>query len=87
MWAANWRNFMHEVQLLRDPNDVEDAKYVFQCMEYTRVVKLQTGLGDGEAYQNQIEEFAAAFGLRIEEVPCTLKVVEQSYQAAKSCLS
>lgn len=86
MWAANWRNFMHETQLLHDPNDPEEAKIIFQCMDYKKVIMLRTGLGDQEAFERQATEFADTFGLGRGEVPCTLKVVESSYRAAKAMM-
>lgn len=87
MWAANWRHFMVETQLLRDPDDPEEGRMVFQCMDYRKVVMLDTGLGDPAAFRRQCDEFARVFGLGSDEERCTLKVVESSYRRAKSLLA
>jgi hypothetical protein len=85
MWAANFRHFMKEIQLLRDNSDIEEAKMVFQCMDYSSIVELDTGLG-GEEYHRRIEEIASWFGFGVRRVPCTLKVMYVSYQRAKDNL-
>lgn len=82
MWASNFRHFMQEMQLLRDNGDIEEAKMVFQCMDYSNIVELDTGLG-GDAYHRRIEEIASWFGFGVRRVPCTLKVMHVSYQRAK----
>lgn len=84
MWAMNWPFFMHEVQLLRDPNDLEEAVFVFKCMEYKNVVMLNTGLGDQQEFQSRAEDFAQKFQLGLVEKHCTLKVVETSYKLARA---
>jgi hypothetical protein len=83
MWAANWRHFMVETQLLHDPIDPEEARIVFQCMDYSKVVMLVTGLGDDALFHKQAEEFANTFGLGYREERCTLAAVEASYLTAK----
>ena len=84
MWAANWRNFMVETQFLHDPNNPEEVEMVFQFLDYKNVVMLDTGLGDGEAFRRQAEEFGRIFKLGNSEERCTLRVVEDSYRLAKS---
>ncbi|MCU0861243.1 MAG: DUF1638 domain-containing protein [Methanomassiliicoccales archaeon] len=85
MWLANWRHFMQEMQMLHDPNDVEEAKTVFQYMDYKRTVGLNTGLVSDPVFQKQLQEFATIFGLEIENHDCTLRIVDSSYNEAKRC--
>jgi hypothetical protein len=85
MWAANFRHFMQEIQLLRDNGDIDEARMVFQCMNYSKIVELDTGLG-GEEYHRSIQEIASWFGFDVHRVPCTLKVMQLSYQKAKEQL-
>jgi len=85
MWAANWKHFMQEVQMLRDPNDISEVKGVFEYMEYNKAMKLHTGLGDPE-FERQVAEFAKLFGLEMRAVTCTMTVVDHSYQEAKNKL-
>jgi hypothetical protein len=82
MWAQKWRHYMHETQLLRDENDLEEAKMVFRCMGYSKVAKLDTGLVDDDDFEAKVKEFATLFELQMERVKCPLRVVEESYQAA-----
>ncbi|MDD1746346.1 MAG: DUF1638 domain-containing protein [Methanomassiliicoccales archaeon] len=84
MWAANWRELFNKVQILADPNDIEGAKYVFKCVGYKKVVKMDTGLGDEEEFERQVDEFSRLFEFEKGIVKCTLEVVEQSYQQAKA---
>jgi hypothetical protein len=83
MWADNWRELFHKVQILPDPSDIEGAKFIFQSVGYKKVLKLDTGLGDQELFDKQIEEFATIFGFDKNAIKCTLKVVEDTYDAAK----
>ncbi|MDD1743055.1 MAG: DUF1638 domain-containing protein [Methanomassiliicoccales archaeon] len=86
MWAANWRIFMHDMQMLRDPNNVEEAKEVFRYMDYRTAVGLNTGLGDLDAFERRLQEFASIFDLELEHHRATLKIVERSYGEAKRLL-
>jgi hypothetical protein len=83
MWAANWRELFHKVQILPDPNDVEGARYIFKCVGYKKVVKMETGLGEDEEFDSQVEEFSKLFEFERGTVKCTLSVIESSYEEAK----
>jgi hypothetical protein len=82
MWASNFRHFMMEIQLLGETSEIEEVKFVFQCMNYSKIIELDTGLG-GEEYHSKIKGIASQFGFEVERVPCTLRVVDVSYQRAK----
>jgi hypothetical protein len=86
MWAANWRHFMQEIQMLRDANDLEEAKEVFKYMDYKTAIGLNTGLGNQVDFERQLEEFARIFELKKENHRCTLHVVDNSYHDAKALL-
>ncbi|MEM0449128.1 MAG: DUF1638 domain-containing protein [Methanomassiliicoccales archaeon] len=83
MWAANWRILFHKVQILPDPNDVEGAKYIFKCVGYKKVVKIDTSLGDEEEFEKQVDEFSKLFEFERGEIKCVPKIVESSYLMAK----
>jgi hypothetical protein len=87
MWAANWRHFMFETQMLRDPNDLEEAKEIFKYMDYKRVVGLNTGLADQAVFEHQLEEFGRLFELQPENRRCSLRIVESAYREAKQHLT
>lgn len=86
MWAANWRVFMQDVQMLHDSNNVEEVKEVFKYMDYKTAIGLDTGLGDQDVFERQLEEFASIFDLQMEHHRATLKIVENSYNEAKKFL-
>jgi hypothetical protein len=86
MWAGNWRELFHKVQILADSSDIEGARYIFECVGYKNVIKLDTGLGDQEDFERNIEEFATLFNFKRGVVDCTLSVVERSYDQAKLLL-
>jgi hypothetical protein len=83
MWAEHWRELFHKVQILPDPSDIEGAKYIFQNVGYKKVMKLDTGLGDQERFESNIDEFASIFEFTREDVVCELHVIEDSYDKAK----
>ncbi len=83
MWAANWRELFHKVQILPDSNDIEGARYIFRCVGYKKVLKMDTGLGDQEIFDNHVDEFAQLFEFEKDTIKCTLDVVETSYKEAK----
>ncbi len=83
MWAANWRELFHKVQILPDPNDVEGAKYIFQCVGYKKVLKMETGLGDQGRFEHQVAEFSGLFDFERDSIRCDPNVVETSYEDAK----
>ncbi len=85
MWASNFREFMNKIQLIGENSDIDELKFVFQCMDYSKIVKLDTGLGGAE-YHRKIQEIARLFCFEVLTVPCTLKVIDATYQNAKEHL-
>jgi hypothetical protein len=73
--------------MLHDPNNVEEAKDVFKYMDYKMTIGLDTGLGDSDAFEHQLEEFASIFDLQMKHHRATLRIVEKSYKEAKKFLS
>jgi hypothetical protein len=86
MWAAHWRHFMMEVQMLRNPNDVEEIRELFRYMDYRKVVGLNTGLIEESVFEMLLEEFSEIFALPSENHDGTASVVERSYKEAKNSL-
>lgn len=84
MWAANWRELFHKVRILPDPKDVEGARYIFKEVGYKKVIKMETGLGDPVSFEEQVKEFAELFNFTRENLNCTLKAIEYSYERAKN---
>jgi hypothetical protein len=85
MWAAHWPEFMVETQMLSDPNNLDEVRAIFSYMDYQKVTKMHTGYGDPE-FERRWAEFCDTFGLGKHIRQCTLRIVESSYQLAKSRL-
>ncbi len=83
MWASDWRKFFVDIMVLQDPNDLEGARYIFQYMNYTKVIMMCTGLGSNDEFHEEVDRFSKAFGLAIEEYPCGTDVVDRSYAEMK----
>jgi hypothetical protein len=86
MWAANWRIFMQDAQMLHDYNNLDEAKEVFMYMDYKTCIGLNTGLGDLDAFEHQLQEFAGIFDLEMEHHRATPKILENSHNEAKRLL-
>lgn len=86
MWAANWREMLHKVQIMSTPDDVEGAKYVFQSVGYKKVIKLDTGLGDKSEFEKNVQEFADIFDFERDELKGNLSLIFRSYANAKSLI-
>ena len=86
MWAANWRHFMQETQLLGPESDLDEARFVFACMDYGNAVKIESGTADKEEYERDIRTFADVFNFVVIRFPGSLNVFKDSYKKAKEIL-
>lgn len=55
-------------------------------MGYDNVEKMDTGPANSRAFTNPIHEFSGKFNLKVEELDCTLRVVDNSYRRARRTL-
>lgn len=86
MWAANWRHFMQEVQMMRDPSDVDEVKAIFQYMDYRCIVGLDTGIVSRPSFEGQLSEMGQILGVDHRSVRCGSDVVQRSYTRAKTLM-
>jgi hypothetical protein len=84
MWASNWREMLHKVQIMRTPEDIEGARFVFESVGYNKVVKLDTGLGHEDEFERNVQDFAKTFGFQREELKGDLSIIFRSYVRARS---
>jgi hypothetical protein len=56
-------------------------------MDNRTAIGLNTGLGDQDTFERQLEEFASIFDLQMGHHRATLTIVEKSYNEAKKFLS
>jgi hypothetical protein len=91
-WAENWRTLMTKMEITRgvDGDDLATIKWMFDLAGYKLALKIQTGLGDQEGFDDRIDEFIRTFGFQrkdLESGMITLECVDRSYAEAKSRLA
>lgn len=84
MWASNWREMLHKVQIMSTPDDIEGARIVFQSVGYNKVIKLDTGLGNENEFEKNVRDFANTFGFQRDELKGDLSIIFESYVRARS---
>lgn len=82
-YAENWKRRQSNKPLDKVIEQVENLRFIFQRMEYTKVMKLQNGLGDVDKFEERVDSFARIFDLGVMSMVCGLGVFEHSYSLAK----
>jgi len=82
-WGSKWREMLHKVQIMPSEDDVEGARYVFDEVGYDKVVKIDTGLGEEEEFEERVEEFARIFDFDRKCLRGDLSLVHETYEKAK----
>ena len=87
-WAENWRELIFKMELTRgvDKGDLSMLKWMFDAAGYKKALKLDTGLGDRELFEERALDFAKEFKFEtatLEKEFITLEAVEKSYDRAK----
>ncbi len=83
MWGSNWREMLHKVQIMPSEEDIEGARYVFDAVGYDKVVKIDTGLGDEEHFEEKVDEFAQLFNFARKHLQGDISLVHETYKKAK----
>lgn len=86
MGAAFWKEMAVIARLTNDPDNTAMTKIVFDYAGYTKVGKINTGLGYEKDFDTKVEEFAKSFDFRIVDMEGTVSISEQSYQRAKDSI-
>jgi peptidoglycan/xylan/chitin deacetylase (PgdA/CDA1 family) len=87
-WAENWRELIHKMELTRGikKDDLSMLKLLFELTGYRKALKLDTGLGDQECFERQVDDFVREFNFEkatLEKEFITLDAVDHSYERAK----
>lgn len=87
-WAEYWRELIYKMELTRgiNKNDLSTLKWLFEIAGYKMALKLDTGLGDQEAFDRHVEDFVREFNFQkasLEKEFITLEAIEHSYDRAK----
>ncbi len=88
MWADNWREMLVKTGILPDADDLDVVKTIFEMTGYEKVLKIDTGLGAREEFDEKVEDFAKAFDFKQETYDsCTLKVIAKSWEESKKSIA
>lgn len=88
MWADNWREMMVKTGISPDVDDVDLLRQIFEMTGYKKVLKIDTGLGAQEEFDEKVEDFARTFNFETETYDdCTLKVIENSWKESKKSIA
>ncbi len=90
-WAENWRELMSKMEITKgvDKDDLSTIKWMFELAGYKLALKIPTGLGDQDVFDQKVDEFAQVFNFErgeLEEEHITLDCVDRSYERAKALL-
>ena len=85
-YAENWQRRQGGKSLEKIIEQVENLRFVFARMEYSRVMRLDNGLGDRDKFLRRVDAFAKIFDLQVASRECGLGVFEHSYSIAKERL-
>jgi hypothetical protein len=87
-WAENWRELIYKMEITRgmEKGDLSTLKWMFDMAGYKKALKLDTGLGDREVFEEKVDDFVKEFNFEkanLEKEFITLEAVDRSYQRAK----
>ncbi|OKY78427.1 MAG: DUF1638 family protein [Candidatus Methanohalarchaeum thermophilum] len=69
-WARNWKKMFEESNISDPLDNIDNLKMLFEKTGYKRILKLETGLGDKETFDEQVQEFSRLFNLDVEVKDC-----------------
>jgi len=78
MWASNWKRLENEAGS-RDFNN-SFLKNPLYCL----TAKIDTGLANNPEFQENVQEFACTFGMKITDLKGSTEIAEWSYLAARN---
>lgn len=90
-FACNWDEFSKHMSMFKGmgTEDDEMMKLILEMAGYTKVMKIQTGLGDQKNFQKCCEDYAAKYNLNLVELEdgwVSTVAADKSYETAKNLL-
>jgi hypothetical protein len=90
-WAENWRELMDKMEITKgiEKGDLSTLKWMFDLAGYKLALKIPTGLGEEDKFDQRVDEFIQVFGFgraELEREHVSLDCVDLSYEKAKSLL-
>lgn len=86
-YAENWQRRQNEKSLEKIIEQVENMRFVFERMGYSKVMRLENGLGDRDKFVSRVDAFSKIFDLQVVSRPCGPEVFEHTYSLAKGRLN
>jgi hypothetical protein len=86
-YAENWHKRQNQKPLEKANEQVENMRFVFEHMDYSRVMRLENGLGDPDKFDHRVDAFAEIFDFEVISRTCSLEVFEHSFSLAKERLA
>jgi hypothetical protein len=85
MWASNWR-MTDGSDKSTEPLKNRDMGTMLKGLKFSKVAKIDTGLYFEPGFDNNVDDFAKAYGLERIELKGGTEVVDKCYQSAKDRL-
>lgn len=86
-YAENWQRRQNKKPIDKIVEQVENTRFVFERMGYSKIMRLENGLGDSKKFEGRVGAFARMFDLEVLSKQCRLWVFEHSYSLAKTRLA
>ncbi|RPJ71110.1 MAG: DUF1638 domain-containing protein [Alphaproteobacteria bacterium] len=81
MWASSWKQLENKAEG-REFNN----KYLKNSL-YCLAARIDTGLANNSEFNENVREFARKFDLKITNLKGSMEIAEQSYFAARDCIT
>ncbi len=72
--------------LVRMMEEINEYQFLFKTLGYSKLLKLDTGLGDREEFEIRVHNLARIFDFSLERLSCNLEVFWHSYAIARERL-
>jgi hypothetical protein len=82
-YVEAWRRKFRGMNIESMVREVEGMKYLFDSLEYHKVLVLDDGLGNWERFDGDVHNFSRLFDLQLDRESCDLSVFELTYRLAK----
>ncbi len=85
-YAEHWSQLQEGKDLVRLMEEINGYQFLFKSLGYTKLLKLDTGLGDMEEFDIRAHNLSRIFDFSLEKISCDLRVFWHSYELAKEKL-
>ncbi len=79
MWASSWKQVAKDVKI--------EKEYIKLSKHYCLAVKIDTGLANNSEFNENVQEYARTYGMKIIDLKGNVEITEQSYLAARNAVT